>query len=162
MNMNILLAVDGSEGSEGAVQTLIGRFRPGQTHVRVLHAVEWLKDMPLSFEFGQGPTYARDIEESRARSYAHAEQLVRRVAGELKQAGFEISMSTPDEDPRHAIVHAARDWPANLIVMGSHGRRGMDRFLMGSVAENVMRHAPCSVFIERAPARTAGATHEAA
>jgi len=160
--MNILLAVDGSEGSEAAVGMLIDRFRPGQAHVRVLHAVEWLKDMPMSFEFGQGPTYARDIEHSRATSYARAEQLVARVEGELKQAGFQTSVSTPDDDPRHAIVEAARQWPANLIVMGSHGRRGVDRFLIGSVAESVMRHAGCSVLIERAAAVNAGSTQEVA
>jgi nucleotide-binding universal stress UspA family protein len=160
--MNILLAVDGSESSEAAVRTLIDRFRPGGTHVRVLHAVEWLRDMPMSYGFGQGPTYADDIEHSRAESYAHAGQLVSRVEGELQQAGFQTSVSTPDDDPRHAVVFAARDWPANLIVMGSHGRRGVDRFLMGSVAESVMRHAPCSVLIERAPAQRARATHEAA
>jgi nucleotide-binding universal stress UspA family protein len=120
-----------------------------------------MKDMPMSFEFGQGPTYARDIEHSRAASYARGEQLVARVAGQLQQAGFQTSVSTPDDDPRHAIVQAAREWPANLIVMGSHGRRGVDRFLIGSVAENVMRHAPCSVLIARAPAASAGSTQAA-
>lgn len=160
--MNILLAVDGTEGAEAAVRMLIDRFRPADAQVRVLHAVEWLKDMPMSFEFGQGPTYAHDIERSRARSYAHAEHLVARVEGELKEARFETSASTPDDDPRHAIVQAAREWPADLIVMGSHGRRGVDRFLIGSVAENVMRHAPCSVLIARVPAVSAGSRHEAA
>ena len=159
--MNILLAMDGTESSEAAVGMLIDRFRPGHAQVRVLHAVEWMKDMPMSFEFGQGPTYARDIEHSRAASYARGEQLVARVAGQLQQAGFQTSVSTPDDDPRHAIVQAAREWPANLIVMGSHGRRGVDRFLIGSVAENVMRHAPCSVLIARAPAASAGSTQAA-
>ena len=102
--MNILLAMDGTEGSEAAVGMLIDRFRPGHAQVRVLHAVEWMKDMPMSFEFGQGPTYARDIERSRAASYARAEQLVARVAGQLQQAGFQTSVSTPDDDPRHAIL----------------------------------------------------------
>lgn len=118
--------------------------------------------MPLSFEFGQGPTYARDIEDSRSRSYSHAQQMVTRVEELLKQAGFQTSVSTPDADPRHAIVDGARDWPADLIVMGSHGRRGIDRFLIGSVAESVMRHAPCSVLIERAPSLATGTSHEAA
>ena len=63
------------------------------------------------------------------------------------RAGFKTSIATPDADARHAIVEAATVWPADLIVIGSHGRTGLDRFLLGSVAESVMRHAPCSVEI---------------
>ncbi|MBS0334079.1 MAG: universal stress protein [Proteobacteria bacterium] len=50
------------------------------------------------------------------------------------------------------IVRAARDWSADLIVIGSHGRGGLARAVMGSVAEAVMRHAPCPVLVvPRAP-----------
>ena len=48
------------------------------------------------------------------------------------------------------IVKAAKDWPADLIVIGSHGRGGLKRALLGSVAENVMRQAPCPVLVVRA------------
>ncbi len=147
--MRILLAVDGSEGAEAAIEAVRARFPPKDVEVRVLHAVEWLKEMPASFAFGQGPTYAHDIVESRRRSFERAEQLVSRIVGELAAAGFRTTVTTPDADPRHAIVDGAREWSADLIVMGSHGRRGLDRVLLGSVAEWVVRHAPCSVDIER-------------
>ncbi|MPZ35857.1 MAG: universal stress protein [Rhodospirillales bacterium] len=52
--------------------------------------------------------------------------------------------------PLTEIVNAARDWPADLIVIGSHGRGGIKRALLGSVAEGVMRHAPCPVLVVRA------------
>jgi nucleotide-binding universal stress UspA family protein len=149
--MKVLLAVDESECSEAAVRALVTRFQPERTQVLVLHAVEWLKEMPLSFEFGQGPTYAQDIVESRSNSFRSADQLVTRIAGQLRLAGFQATVSIPDADPRHAIIDAARDWHADLILMGSHGRRGLDRVFMGSVAEAVVRHAPCSVEVERAP-----------
>jgi nucleotide-binding universal stress UspA family protein len=48
------------------------------------------------------------------------------------------------------IVKAAKDWSADLIVIGSHGRGGVDRLLLGSVAEAVMRHAACPVLVVRA------------
>lgn len=52
--------------------------------------------------------------------------------------------------PLTEIVNAAKDWPADLIVIGSHGRGGIRRALLGSVAEGVMRHAPCPVLVVRA------------
>jgi nucleotide-binding universal stress UspA family protein len=54
--------------------------------------------------------------------------------------------------PAAEIVKTANEWPADVIVIGSHGRHGVERALMGSVAEAVMRHAPCSVLVVRAPA----------
>lgn len=54
--------------------------------------------------------------------------------------------------PETEIVNAARDWPADLIVIGSHGRGGIKRALLGSVAEGVMRHAACPVLVVRAKA----------
>ena len=52
--------------------------------------------------------------------------------------------------PVTEVVNAARDWPADLIVIGSHGRGGLERALLGSVAEGVMRHAACPVLVVRA------------
>jgi len=54
--------------------------------------------------------------------------------------------------PGPEIVNAAREWPADLIVIGSHGRRGLTRAVLGSVAEAVMRNAPCPVLVVRAKA----------
>ena len=149
--MPVLLAVDGSDCSDAAVRAVMDRFAPGDTQVKVLHAVEWMREMPLCFQYGSGPTAGHDVVESRNKSFARARDLVERVAAQLERKGFQPSVSTPDADPRHAIVEAAREWPADLIVIGSHGRRGLDRLFIGSVAEAVARHAPCSVDIVRMP-----------
>lgn len=52
--------------------------------------------------------------------------------------------------PAAEIVKAAKEWPADVIVIGSHGRGGLQRALLGSVAEGVMRQAPCPVLVVRA------------
>ena len=142
--MRVLLAVDGSECSELAVQTVIDRFQLAETEVKVIHAVEWMREMPLCFQYGVGTEAGQDVLESREASFDRAREMVERVAAQLEFKGFHASVSTPDADPRHAIVDAARSWKADVIVMGSHGRRGFDRLLLGSVAESVVRHAPCS------------------
>lgn len=153
--MRVLLAVDGSACSDVAVQTVIDRFRPADTQVRVLHAVEWMREMPLCFQYAHGPKAGDDVVECRNKSFERARDLVERIAAQLKLKGFQPSVLTADADPRHAILEAAREWPADVIVMGSHGRRGLDRLLLGSVAEWVVRHAPCSVDIVRIPANEA-------
>jgi nucleotide-binding universal stress UspA family protein len=56
-----------------------------------------------------------------------------------------------DGDPASAIVRYARDAAMDLIVMGTHGRTGLDRLLLGSVAEKVLRDAPCSVMVAKLP-----------
>ncbi len=52
-------------------------------------------------------------------------------------------------DPAASITDAARDWQADLVVIGSHGREGVDRIVLGSVARGVARKAPCPVLIVR-------------
>lgn len=149
--MRVLLAVDGSACSDAAVQAVLNRFQPEKTDVRIINAVEWMREMPLCFQYASGPTAGHDVVDSRHKSFERARELVERVAAELEFKGFHPSVSTPDADPRHAIVDAAREWAADLIVIGSHGRKGIDRLLLGSVAESIVRHAPCSVDIVRVP-----------
>jgi nucleotide-binding universal stress UspA family protein len=63
--------------------------------------------------------------------------------------GLHALQFLPRGEPGQEIVKAAKDWGADLIVVGSHGRRGLTRALVGSVAETVMRHAPCPVLVVR-------------
>ena len=106
--MRVLLAVDGSACSEAAVQTVIDRFHPNETEVKVIHAVEWMREMPLCFQYGAGPRPDKTWLESRKASFDRAREMVERVAAQLEFKGFQASVSTPDADPRHAIVDAAR------------------------------------------------------
>ena len=57
--------------------------------------------------------------------------------------------ATPEGEPRSLILDVAKTWGADLIVLGSYGRRGWDRLMMGSVAESVAFHAHCSVEVIR-------------
>jgi nucleotide-binding universal stress UspA family protein len=149
--MRLLLAIDDSTYSEAAVKAVMTQFRPADAEVRVFNAVDWVSDMPSSYMFAQGATCEQDLLASRDGSFKKAEQLVGQVAHRLAEAGFKATTTTPERDPRRGIIDCATEWKADLIVMGSHGRRGLDRLLLGSVAEAVLRHAPCSVEIVRLP-----------
>ena len=68
---------------------------------------------------------------------------------ELRNAGFRTSLRLALGDPKEQILKCADSWPADLIVLGSHGWTGYKRLLMGSVSDAVTRHARCSVAIIR-------------
>jgi nucleotide-binding universal stress UspA family protein len=141
--MKVLMGIDDSKLSEDAIQAVVTQLRPENTEVLVLHVLE-----PISLlappEMAQG--YAPELEERKK----PAHELVERFATKLRGAGFEASTAVEIGDVRVTILDTATEWHADLIVVGSHGRKGIERFLLGSVTESVARHAKCSVEIVRA------------
>ncbi len=146
--MKILLAIDGSKFSEVATQALATQFRPHDTEVRVLHVIEPIIT-PVPPQMSAG--YTPEMSEIRQDQLKEARELVTRAAQALRAAGFRVDPSVKEGDIRAGIIDVAAEWHADLIVVGSHGRRGLERFLLGSVSEAVARHAPCSVEIIRVP-----------
>lgn len=71
------------------------------------------------------------------------------VAQTLRAAGFKVDTVVAEGDVRMEIIDAGQVWGADLIVVGSHGRKGLGHSLMGSVSEAVAHHAGCSVEIVR-------------
>lgn len=151
--MKIVLAVDGSECSAAAIQAVIAQFRPDNTEVQVCHADEWPRDLPASLAFSEGPGAAAHVLAVHDQRRYEAETLVAGAAQQLRAAGFRTCTTINEGEPRHAILDCAEAWHADLIVLGSHGRKGLNRFVLGSVSEGVARHAPCSVEIVRMPSR---------
>ncbi len=148
--MNVLLAIDGSSYSENAIQMVIAQFAREATEVRVLHVDEWPKDLPTSLAFAEGPAAANAILASHDLRRAEAAALVARAVDQLKRAGFHSTSSAVCQgDARQTILDQASAWGADVIVLGSHGRTGVTRVLLGSVSDTVSRHAPCSVVIVR-------------
>jgi nucleotide-binding universal stress UspA family protein len=138
--MRILLAIDDSKFSEAATQAVIAQYRPQGTQVKVLNVVDLAIPIPTS-----------DAGWFRQESLRRGQELVLRAGQRLNGAGYAVQTAVEEGDPKSKIIDQATEWNAELIVVGSHGRKGMDRFLMGSVAESVSRHAPCSVEIVRTP-----------
>jgi nucleotide-binding universal stress UspA family protein len=153
--MKILLAIDDSEFSRAAVSTVIREFRPTAAEVHVLHVIEPLRLAPPLVGSGVGPSVPGDFIGVVEGWLDKAESLLSQTAGRLESAGFRVTTSVNEGDARTQILDFAEKWKPNLIVVGSHGRRGLDRFLLGSVSEAVAHHAHCSVQIVR-PSGTLG------
>lgn len=145
--MNILLAIDPSVHSEAAVSEVLARPWPAGSKVGVLSVV----DSTMLIEA------LILIEASRE----DAEALVKNAAERISSRGIEVSTAVVVGRPKVEIVEYAKGWGADLIVVGSHGRRGLTRFLLGSVAQAVIRHAHCSVEVIRAASAQNRRTTEA-
>lgn len=146
--MKILLAVDGSKFSDAATQTLASQIRPQDAEVLVLEVV---KPIIYSTPPQMSPGYAPELAERRKERMARAEESVGRASQTLRGAGFKVTTRVGEGEVRSGILDVAAEWGAGLIVLGSHGRTGLQRMLLGSVAEAVARHAACSVLIARIP-----------
>lgn len=145
--IKILVATDGSEYSTAAIQSVVSRPWPKGSVAKVVSIPEPF--MPL----GEFPYFElREIEELNAAALNDAKRYAEAGAEMLTKAGLNATAETPlprDSDAREIVKEAER-WQAQLVVIGSHGRRGFDRLTMGSVAEHVAMHAPCSVEVIRA------------
>lgn len=145
--MKILLAVDGSKYSDAAVEALISKIRSKDAEVLVLQVVEpRIFSTPPQMAAGYEPEMAEIMKEQ----FQNAQQTVDRAAAALKDAGFNAKSRVVEAETRSGILDLASEWHADLIVLGSHGRKGLQRFMLGSVAESVARGAYCSVLIVRA------------
>ena len=140
--MRILVAVDDSKFSEAAADAVVSQYPPGRSEVRVVHVLQPIAvSVPPQMAPGYTPELAARIKE--------AESLVERIAQNLRAAGFRVEGQVVKGDVREGVVDTAKEWKADLVILGSHGRTGLRRLLLGSVAEFVARHAPCSVEIVR-------------
>ena len=140
--MRILLAIDGSKCSDAAVNALAKRPWPAGAVVRVLLVIE-----PVTLPVPEAVTMPETWYEAMRRS-ARAD--IDRAVTLLKQSTrLEIETAIPIGSPHEMILKEARDWNADLIVVGCHGTGRAGKFLLGSVSQAVALHAPCSVEIVR-------------
>jgi nucleotide-binding universal stress UspA family protein len=143
--MKILIAIDGSECSLLALDTVKERHWSIKTEFRIITVVDPATYVQSSF----GPICVEPMLQVQIEFEKCCRQLVEEKQQALK-AAFPNSPITADVilGPIAAsIIDDAKEWGADLIVVGSHGRTGVQKFFLGSVAERVASHAPCSIEI---------------
>ncbi|MEO8049957.1 MAG: universal stress protein [Acidobacteriota bacterium] len=149
-SLKVLLAVDGSEGSRYATEALASRPWPGGTEIRVLSAVE-LGMSALQGAFEIPSLDAEHLESQRGAAMKRTEECIDSALKTLQAARLATSQSISVlmASPKEVILQEAAAWPADWIVLGSHGSSGLSRFLIGSTSETVATHAECSVEVVR-------------
>ena len=151
--MKILLALDGSEHSEGIVREVVRRHFPPGSEVRVISVVERLYFPGAGSSDGVDIVGRYDEIEKSARDAARAtvEKAAAKLRASRESGKFTITTEVLSGSPKSVILEDAEAFGADLIVVGSHGRGMLERFLLGSVSQAVALHAKCSVEIVRTP-----------
>jgi nucleotide-binding universal stress UspA family protein len=146
MFKRILVAVDGSQTAELALQTAIGLATALQAQLRIVHAAD-IANINQDAEFPNQSRLAESIVKN-GRDILSNSEASAMSAGVAVETTL-ITIDTLKKRIPEVIAEDAETWPADLIVIGTHGRRGLARLFLGSVAEGVARVASKPVLLVR-------------
>lgn len=142
MYKRILLPLDGSSLAERALPHAVAQAERFQAELVLLRVLE-----PLSELLGKTSPVIADAE---ARTREMARDYLERVADRVRKQGVSVRVDAIEGRPHHAIVEYVQTNEVDLIVICARGRSGMSRWLMGSVADRVIRGADVPVLLVRA------------
>jgi nucleotide-binding universal stress UspA family protein len=131
----ILVATDGSRFSEAAAAKAIDFAKAYGGQLMIVSVV----DVPAEF-YGEAPETCDNL-------VAQAKGFVEKIAQQAEASGVKTQVMVKEAETWKSIVDLAEEHKADTIIMGSHGRTGLKRLLMGSVTEKVIGHAPCPVLV---------------
>jgi nucleotide-binding universal stress UspA family protein len=140
----IMVASDLSKVSRGALNTGIAFAQSNGAELIIVHVVAPIS-LRVPTQFIQ-PGILETIETD-ARTWG--EKQLARLATAARKSGVGVKVLLLSGDPADQIIRASRKHRADLIVVGTHGRRGFSKMMLGSVAERVLRTAPCPVVTVR-------------
>ena len=146
MYRNILVAIDGSDTANQGLQEAIKLAKSLGSRIRLIHITNESDAVPADLPgvdirgLLQGARNAGEVILSRARDQVQAEAVI--AESQLVEAW--------SGQPGDEVIQHAKQWPDDLIVCGTHGRRGIRRIVMGSDAEFIVRHSPVPVLLVRA------------
>ena len=148
--MKALVTTDGSEFSQKALAMLGNLLPVDKTEVQLVSVYS----SPRVLTYGTDPynlTFERMVDQLRDKAESDCDE-GRQI---LEAQGFKVKTVTVMGEPASAILDLAEAEKSDLVVVGSHGKSGIQRFLLGSVSEQVVRYAPCSTLVIKPPRDTA-------
>lgn len=153
MYQRILVPIDGSPTSAAGLAEAVSLARLTGGRIRLLHVVE---DIPFAMA-AEG--YAAMSSDVLAVMNEAGEAVLKRALDQVRSSPVAVdTVLVPYPGGRlvDRVLQQVSEWPADLVVLGTHGRRGVGRMLLGSDAEQVLRTAPVPVLLVRAPNTTRG------
>ena len=145
MFSRILVPVDGSAASEHAVETAIAMALPLHASVAIVSVID-----PFAFT-GVGSDMAYGQNEYLEAAHAQANMAIQAGRRHCADSGIEITSSVVEGQAVYSsIIEAAEAAGADMIIMGSHGRKGLEKLILGSVTAQVLSHSHLPVMVVRA------------
>lgn len=142
MIKTVLVPLDGSTRAESALPAALELARKFSARLHLFRC----PDQPGAAAcLSEGPHLERLFRALEQESAKYLAALVQRIS----EPGLEITSEYRDGHPASVILQVAEELPAPWIVLATHGREGMERWLLGSTAERLARHAPCPVVLVR-------------
>ncbi|HEX6016646.1 MAG TPA: universal stress protein [Burkholderiaceae bacterium] len=145
MYERILVPVDGSAASDRGLDEALALAAKFGSKIRLLHVID-------EASLGLAAGYAVDIGPLTTALHKGGEQVLAQAKARAGKRGIDAETSLNDTFTARVcdvVVQEALEWKADLIVIGTHGRRGASRLLLGSDAEQVLRLAPVPVLLVR-------------
>jgi universal stress protein A len=137
----ILVATDFSQHASAALRLATELAKAGDGELRLVHVLDLIPySLPDGMPIYDAVTLTRVRDDATRRLSEQKEEA-------LKAGVRRVEATLLDGQPSYEIVRVAADWEAGVIVIGTHGRRGFSRLLLGSVAERVVRNAHCPVLV---------------
>lgn len=148
---HVIVAVDGTPLSEGVLAAVEAAGFLANAQLELVSVAPPTVPSPAVVLAGTSGMPLDWYEESATAARKALETTDDEAAARLRAAGLHVTWKVAAGDPAHEILQAASEVDADLIVMGTHGRTGLTRLLLGSVARNVILHTHASVLVMRRP-----------
>ena len=144
----ILVAVDGSEQSLKAANHAMDIAKNFNSQIIALYVLDISRPKHLSASFFTAPTYGlRELEQEKKEAQELLDKLGKRVEQNYSNATFRSEIIESSMSLGATIINFAESQNIDLIVMGTRGRSGLTKMLLGSVASKVVTYATCSVLV---------------
>ena len=148
--MKILIATDGSDFSRAAIEECCRILdMSADTTVKIVSIYEQMAPMATEPFAISAQYYQEMMDLERKQCLCFVEDSAAQIKRSFPDSNLSIETEVRLGGPARVIVDEAKEWNADLIVVGSHGRGFLGRLTLGSVSDAIVHHAPCSVLIAR-------------
>lgn len=145
--MKVLVAIEDKKFGKTIIDFILKNRWDANTRFKILHVIE-----PYELDEEVDVSYLPFLEDTRAQVKETAKMLVDTLAVRLKsKLECPVETCVIEGHAKEKVLEAAETFKADLLCLGTHGRKGIGRFLLGSVSQAVVAHAPCAVLVVREP-----------
>ena len=146
--MRILIATDGSDFSQAAIEKCCRIVaKPEDTAIKIVSVYQVIVSLDIE---AASTEHFQELEDA---THKQAEDFVAQAAAAIREcfpnSNIDITTQISTGASDQVLIETAKEWNADLVIVGSHGRGFWGRMMIGSISDSLVHHAPCSVLVVR-------------